>query len=274
MGKSLHYFRKNHLQKAWKIAGDQGGGLEDRMKVQPAKQKQQNRANKSNNAAVQGEQTNGGDQGPEVQFTRMHEKLKRRVTLNECVQKFIPEPFLSESPKHKEGNPYVLDPEVYEQALPIPSELTEQILKSKPNDSMQSLLKIPPKIFANFVKMTQLWMESHRNENFDKFMQPQNDLIFAKDLFRIWDENDTGKLNIEILTLPLISLGLINDTRFITKLLNSLQSGAKKSLKNQTVITIIDFAKIFKSNPFVEKVIDVIKNIVAQQEKSAKQTAK
>jgi len=52
MGKSLHYFRKNHLQKAWKIAGDQGGGLEDRMKVQPAKQKQQNRANKSNNAAV------------------------------------------------------------------------------------------------------------------------------------------------------------------------------------------------------------------------------
>jgi hypothetical protein len=65
-------------------------------------------------------------------------------------------------------------------------------------------------------------MESHHNENLDKFMQPQNDLIFAKDLFRIWDENDTGKLNIEILTLPLISLGLINDTRFIKKLLNSL----------------------------------------------------
>lgn len=24
-GKSLHYFRKNHLQKAWKIAGESGG---------------------------------------------------------------------------------------------------------------------------------------------------------------------------------------------------------------------------------------------------------
>jgi hypothetical protein len=60
MDKSLHFFRKNHLLKACKIAGDQGGGLEDRMKVQPAKQKQQNRANKSNSANVQGGHTNDG----------------------------------------------------------------------------------------------------------------------------------------------------------------------------------------------------------------------
>jgi hypothetical protein len=71
-GKSLHYFRKNHLQKAWKIAGE-SGGQEER-----------------NEGKGQKKPTGGKSFGPHIQFTRMHDKLKRRVTLSECVDKMVP----------------------------------------------------------------------------------------------------------------------------------------------------------------------------------------
>lgn len=54
-------------------------------------------------------------------------------------------------------------------------------------------------------------MKAHGNyDNLDHFMQPQKDIEFAKQLFKIWDENDLGKLDMEELTLPLIALGLIS----------------------------------------------------------------
>jgi Ca2+-binding EF-hand superfamily protein len=46
---------------------------------------------------------------------------------------------------------------------------------------------------------------------------------FAKELFSIWDENDSGKLDLEDLTLPLIALGLVNETSFVSKTLMSIK---------------------------------------------------
>jgi hypothetical protein len=92
-------------------------------------------------------------------------------------------------------------------------------------------------------------------------------------LFKIWDENDLGKLDLEELTLPLIALGLISGKQSINKLLKSLhghnhQAVAEASpsqhhhIPVKTNITIIDFVKIFKTNPFVDKTLESIKNHV------------
>ena len=45
---------------------------------------------------------------------------------------------------------------------------------------------------------------------------------FAKDLFKIWDENGVGKLNIEELALPMIGMGLISSRSNILKLMKAL----------------------------------------------------
>lgn len=184
----------------------------------------------------------------------MNEKVKKRITLTQCVAKNAPAPHLRASVDHKDGHPYTLDYETYVFPLPIPRELTDQIAKSKPNDGILSLLKIPPRIFTNFVRMTESWMNHHDNSNLSSFIQPQSDIEFAKELFKIWDENDTGKLNLEELTLPLIALGLINDTTFIMRLLKSISNrGSSKAgnMPEKTDITIVEFVKIFKNNPFV-----------------------
>jgi Ca2+-binding EF-hand superfamily protein len=58
--------------------------------------------------------------------------------------------------------------------------------------------------------MTQSWMKSHHNtKNLKKFNLRENDVNFAKDLFKIWDENSNGKLEIGELALPMIGIGLI-----------------------------------------------------------------
>ncbi len=68
-------------------------------------------------------------------------------------------------------------------------------------------------------------MKQHKNfENLATFTQPQNNIEFAKDLFKIWDEDESGKLDLEELTLPLIALGLVNDTSFVKQLMKSLSS--------------------------------------------------
>jgi Ca2+-binding EF-hand superfamily protein len=42
---------------------------------------------------------------------------------------------------------------------------------------------------------------------------------FAKELFRIWDDDNSGVLDLEEIALPLVSLGLSTDSEFVTKLL-------------------------------------------------------
>jgi hypothetical protein len=85
----------------------------------------------------------------------MHEKMRKRVTMNEVAETKVNngEPFLKGSPKHENGHPYSFDRDKYINPIPIAKDLSDQIAMSRPKDNMQSLLKIPPNIFANFVKM-------------------------------------------------------------------------------------------------------------------------
>lgn len=59
------------------------------------------------------------------QFLRMNDKMRRRITLNECVEKMIPEAQLHPSPKHESGHPYDFDKEIYLDPVPIPRDLTD-----------------------------------------------------------------------------------------------------------------------------------------------------
>jgi hypothetical protein len=138
----------------------------------------------------------------------------------------IPEKHLKSSPNHKSGHPYALDDPSLNEPIPIPKELTEQIAKSKPNDKVASLLKISPAILTQFSILTEKWLRIHSNKNLDLFLKSQNDVEFAKQLFKIWDENDSGKLDLEELTLPLIALGLVDDTVFVQKLMRCLSGQA------------------------------------------------
>ena len=105
----------------------------------------------------------------------MNEKFHKRVAMNEDADPRgkINGSYLKGSPKHEHGHPYEFDQEKYYHPIPIAKDLTDQIASSKPRDNMQSLLKIPPSLFANFVKMAQEWMKVHGNhENLERFMQP------------------------------------------------------------------------------------------------------
>ena len=210
-GKSLHYFRKNHLQKACKIAGEVGG--EDERPVQINQKKMNGKTKKKAEEEM----------GPSAQFARMSDKIRRRVNLSECMAKVIPEPFLKSSPQHPLGHPYSFNEEMYLNQIPIPRELTEQIEKSKPKDNVQSLLKLPSKLYTYYVKITEKWMANHCKQSLEQFIKAQSDVDFAKELFKTWDDDNSGKLDLEELTLPLTALGLINDMSMAKKLLQSLK---------------------------------------------------
>lgn len=45
---------------------------------------------------------------------------------------------------------------------------------------------------------------------------------FAKELFLVWDDNGTGHLNLDEISVPLVALGLSTDTEFVAKLVSSL----------------------------------------------------
>ena len=85
-------------------------------------------------------------------------------------------------------------------------------------------------------------------------------MLFAKELFKIWDEDDSGKLDIDELTLPLIALGLSNDSSFVQKLIKSIDE--EKFLKGNQKISIKDFVKIFKTDYFSDKAIQIIKETI------------
>ena len=69
----------------------------------------------------------------------------------------------------------------------------------------------------------------------------------------------------------MIALGLISGKQSINKLLKSLHGNNQAAetspsqhlnIPVKTNITIIDFVKIFKTNPFVDKTLESIKNHV------------
>ena len=109
------------------------------------------------------------------------------------------------------------------------------------------------------MRNTQKWMKQHGRDD-EKYLQSQKNIEFSRELFKIWDEDESGNLEVDELTLPLIALGLSNDSSFVYKILRSIDYEKFKS-KNER-ISIKDFTKIFKKDFMGEKVIDVIKQAV------------
>ena len=106
-------------------------------------------------------------------------------------------------------------------------------------------------------------MRTH-NKDQSKYTQNQRNIEFAKELFKIWDEDESGNLEVDELTLPLIALGLSSDSSFVLKLLRSIDE--EKFMKNRDTakITIRDFSKIFKKDYTSEKVTEVIKKTIKE----------
>jgi Ca2+-binding EF-hand superfamily protein len=59
----------------------------------------------------------------------------------------------------------------------------------------------------------------------------QKHFEFAKSLFKIWDADGGGFLDVDEISLPLISLGLSTDTGFVEKLIKALKQKKNKPQK-------------------------------------------
>lgn len=59
----------------------------------------------------------------------------------------------------------------------------------------------------------------------------QKHFEFAKSLFKIWDSDGGGSLDVDEISLPLISLGLSTDTGFVEKLVKAIVSKKLKAKK-------------------------------------------
>ena len=103
-------------------------------------------------------------------------------------------------------------------------------------------------------------MKSRLNyKNLKKFNQREQDVQFAKELFKIWDEYSNGRLDIGELALPMIGMGLIQSRQSILKLMAALSVGDAPEKVN---VTIVDFVKVFKTNPFIDRTIEAMKVII------------
>lgn len=66
-------------------------------------------------------------------------------------------------------------------------------------------------------------MKKHKLKE-EKFLKNKKNIEFARDLFQIWDEDKSGDLEVDEITLPLIALGLSNDSKFVMKLLRAIDA--------------------------------------------------
>lgn len=75
------------------------------------------------------------------------------------------------------------------------------------------------------LKNTEYWMKMRGNKQRSK----EKHFEFAKDLFKIWDSDGGGYLDVDEISLPLIALGLSTDTGFVEKLIRALKKKGNKA---------------------------------------------
>ncbi len=82
--------------------------------------------------------------------------------------------------------------------------------------------------------MTEDWIKKRKNiqEKDKKHLKTKEKHVeFAKELFKIWDDDNSGVLDLDEIAEPLISLGLSTDQKFVAKLIQSMVS--KHSVKGK-----------------------------------------
>jgi hypothetical protein len=92
-----------------------------------------------------------------------------------------------------------------------------------PKYTMKVLLGLSDIMFLT-LKNTEYWMKTRGVNQRSK----EKHFEFAKDLFKIWDRDNGGYLDIDEISLPLISLGLSTDSGFVEKLIKSLKQKKHK----------------------------------------------
>ena len=78
-------------------------------------------------------------------------------------------------------------------------------------------------------------------------------------MFKIWDEDGSGELDLEEVTIALVSLGLSTDRQFVHKLLTTLDVDLEKGF------TLKDFVKIFKADKVGDRIVKVLKKDASER---------
>lgn len=116
----------------------------------------------------------------------------------------------------EDGDTYV--PELKEEENPLISSEYRKIIEAAiPKYTMQNLLGLSNTMYL-ILKNTEFWMVSRGHKKSTK----QKHFEFAKQLFKIWDADGGGSLDVDEISLPLIALGLSTDTGFVEKLIKTL----------------------------------------------------
>ena len=106
--------------------------------------------------------------------------------------------------------PYDLNPLISDEYIKV-------IEASIPKYTMQQLLGLSNAMYLT-LKNTEYWMQTRGRGK----SSTQKHFEFAKSLFKIWDADGGGFLDVDEISLPLISLGLSTDTGFVEKLIKAL----------------------------------------------------
>jgi hypothetical protein len=100
----------------------------------------------------------------------------------------------------------------------ISAEQVKIIEAAIPKYTMQQLLGLSDHMYLT-LKNTEFWLKKHGHGHRSK----EKHFEFAKDLFKIWDADGGGFLDVDEISLPLIALGLSTDTGFVEKLIKALK---------------------------------------------------
>ena len=119
-------------------------------------------------------------------------------------------------------------------------------------------------------RKVQKWMRAHKFSD-KKQTENINNVQFAREFFEIVDDKDSGGVDLNQLSVPLIALGLSSDSAFIEKVLkaiNPFKFGEKSGVLNPfeiNAMSLKDFIKIFKKDQVSEKLTDAIRSLVVAE---------
>mmetsp|Transcript_25779 Transcript_25779/g.32083 ORF Transcript_25779/g.32083 Transcript_25779/m.32083 type:complete len:110 (+) Transcript_25779:60-389(+) len=94
-----------------------------------------------------------------------------------------------------------------------------------------------------------------------QMLNKMQDMDFAKQIFKAWDNNSKGYLTAKEFSEQLCGLGLSTDINFVQRLLQTLRGEALKRDSNPSdieVLTLKDFLKVFNYEPFAKRACEVI----------------
>ena len=167
----------------------------------------------------------------------------------------IKEDTINEAAEGEEGEDYV--PGLKEEQNPLISLEYRKIIEAAiPKYTMQNLLGLSNTMYL-ILKNTEFWMISRGHKKSTK----QGHFEFAKQLFKIWDADGGGSLDVDEISLPLIALGLSTDTSFVEKLIKTLVQKKGVNQKDEDLdlsFTLKDFVTIFQADRIGEKITRTI----------------